>query len=185
MTAGAGVMLGGPVAGLVLGAYGAVGAVSWRAWRARQRADRARQQSIEAIADMAADLRAGLAVPAVARVPDDAATARVAAARQISERLGAPLADLLDRIEIDLRGQRRVRAEVAAQTAGARATIVLLAVMPFGGVFLGTSLGTDPLHQLLHTRPGAGCATVALVLQGCGLLVASRLVRAGATGLDG
>lgn len=105
------------------------------------------------------------------------AVARVVAALRISEQLGAPLADLLDRVDDDLRAGQRLRASVAAQTAGSQATAVLLAALPVAGLALGITLGADPLRQLLHTPLGAACAVGALALQTAGLGWSSRLVR--------
>ena len=110
----------------------------------------------------------------------DAAIARLDAAYRISEALGAPLADLLDRVDADLRADRGLRSSVRAQTAGAQATSVLLAALPFVGLAMGAGIGAHPLRELLHTRLGAACALVALALQCAGLGWTARMVR-GAT----
>ncbi|MBN1173913.1 MAG: type II secretion system F family protein [Micromonosporaceae bacterium] len=177
-------VLGGPVAAVVCGAYAGIGISYWHTSCARRRAARARRESIDAISEIAAELRAGMPLLAAGRIPDPDAAFIVAAARRVSERLGAPLADLLDRVEADLRARTRADTEVAAQLAGTRATAVLLSAMPLAGVALGASLGTDPLHHLLHTRAGALCALTALGLQCLGLLFTSWLVR-GVTGASG
>lgn len=101
---------------------------------------------------------------------------RMAMACQVSERLGAPLADLFDGIERDLRSSIRVRKSLSAQVSGSWATVVILAILPLGGLGLGAGLGADPLRQLLHTPLGGGCAGVALILQASGLLWTSTLV---------
>jgi tight adherence protein B len=110
----------------------------------------------------------------------DAAIARLDAAYRISEALGAPLADLLDRVDADLRADRRLRSSVRAQTAGAQATSVLLAALPFVGLAMGAGIGAHPMRELLHTRLGAACALTAVALQCAGLGWTARLVR-GAT----
>jgi tight adherence protein B len=102
---------------------------------------------------------------------------RLAAACEVSERLGAPLADLLDRVESDLRNAERVRAAVAAQTSGARASAALLATLPVAGIGLGYAMGARPGHALLHTPLGAACALGALLLQSAGLGWTGRLCR--------
>jgi tight adherence protein B len=99
---------------------------------------------------------------------------------RLAERTGAPAADLLERIEAELRAADRVRASAAAQAAGARATALLLAGLPVGGIALGFAIGVDPLRVLLHTPLGAACATGTLVLQIGGLAWADRLANAGA-----
>ncbi|WP_327023196.1 hypothetical protein [Micromonospora sp. NBC_01739] len=97
------------------------------------------------------------------------------AAVRLAERTGAPLADLIERIEADARSTDRGMAAAAAQAAGARATAWLLAALPLGGIGLGYGIGVDPLEVLLHTPIGAGCAAAAIALQVIGLLWADRL----------
>lgn len=98
-----------------------------------------------------------------------------AAVWRLAEQTGAPAADLVDRIEADARAADRSRATAAAQAAGARATALLLAALPIGGIALGYGIGVDPLRILLHTPSGAACAIGALLLQCGGLLWADRL----------
>src|SRR5207302_5394000 len=132
-----------------------------------------RRAAVEAVGGLAADLRAGLpAVTALAEARpalnagDEPTVARgavlVDVAWQVAGRLGAPLADLLDRVDADLRAADRLGVEVAAQTAGARASGWLLAGLPAAGVGLGYAIGGDPLGVLLHTPVGAACAVAAL-----------------------
>ncbi|MEU4565740.1 hypothetical protein [Micromonospora sp. NPDC023956] len=97
------------------------------------------------------------------------------AAARLADRTGAPLADLVERIEADLRALDRGLAAAAAQAAGARATAWLLAALPLGGIALGYGIGVDPVRVLLHTPVGAGCAVAATAFQVVGLLWAERL----------
>ncbi|WP_331253129.1 hypothetical protein [Micromonospora echinospora] len=97
------------------------------------------------------------------------------AAIRLADRTGAPLAELVERIEADMRVMDRGLAAAAAQAAGARATAWLLAALPLGGIALGYGIGVDPLRVLLHTPVGAGCAVAATALQVVGLLWAERL----------
>jgi tight adherence protein B len=94
---------------------------------------------------------------------------------RLAEQTGAPLADLLDRVEADARTMDRAIAAAAAQAAGARATAFMLTGLPVGGIGLGYALGVDPLHVLLRTPIGAACAVGALALQVAGLAWADRL----------
>jgi tight adherence protein B len=192
---------GGVVAAVIAAAYGALGMTAWLGLRRDHRTTRDRAAVIESIAALAADLRAGLAPdsaiaearPVLRRATGGIATladgpvldrsvaraaGRVAAAWQLSERLGAPLADLLDRVEADLRSAERTRTGVAGQTAGARATTWLLAALPLAGVGVGYGMGVDPAHALLHTPIGAGCALGALAFQCAGLAWSAVLQRA-------
>ncbi|WP_368660224.1 hypothetical protein [Verrucosispora sp. NA02020] len=97
------------------------------------------------------------------------------AAVRLADRTGAPLAELVERIEADARSTDRGLAAAAAQAAGARATAWLLAALPVGGIALGYGIGVDPLQVLLHTPIGGACAVAAVVLQAVGLLWADRL----------
>lgn len=173
----AGGAAGGPVAGVICGVYGGIAASAWYAALARRLDDEIRRESIDAICEISAGLRAGVPPAGFDRIRDVEAARCVGAARGISERLGAPLADLLDRVDADLRSRQRVRAELNAQLAGAKATTILLAAMPLLGVALGGCLGADPMHHLLHTRPGAVCSLVALAMQCLGFVMASGLTR--------
>ncbi|WP_245666935.1 type II secretion system F family protein [Micromonospora sediminicola] len=172
---GAGILLGGPVAGVVLAAYGTLGARAVLRRRARRAADLVHRRDLDRLGAAAADLRAGLPVDGVL---DDGAgrTARLArAAVRLADRTGAPLADLLERVEADARAADRGLASAAAQAAGARATAWLLAALPLGGIGLGYAIGVDPVAVLLHTPVGGGSAVAAVVLQIGGLLWAERL----------
>jgi tight adherence protein B len=173
--AGAGALLGGPVAALALAAYGALAARAVLRRRARQATDQAHRRDLDQIGALAADLRAGLpAGGAIGEGPRR--TARLArAAVRLADRTGAPLAELLERVEADARTADRGVAAAAAQAAGARATAWLLAALPLGGIGLGYAIGVDPVAVLLHTPVGGGCALAAVALQIGGLLWAERL----------
>lgn len=97
------------------------------------------------------------------------------AAVRLADRTGAPLAELVERIEADARSTDRGLAAATAQAAGARATAWLLAALPLGGVGLGYGIGVDPVAVLLHTPIGGACAVAAIVLQITGLLWTERL----------
>lgn len=172
--------LGGVVAGATVVAYGTLAARAVERHRlARERAGR-RARLLDALGAAAADLRAGLPVARALPTPSAAADplwSRVAAASAVAERTGAPLADVIERIEADARSTDRARATAAAQLAGARATAWLLAGLPVGGIALGYAIGADPLDVLLHTPVGAACALGAVALQIAGLSWAKRLSR--------
>ncbi|MFE9202680.1 hypothetical protein [Micromonospora sp. NPDC007230] len=197
---GTGAVLGGPVAGVVLAAYGGLAARAVRRRHAHQAADRAHRHDLDQLCALAADLRAGLPVgaglgegtgPAIAApglpgapgLPDSSGLAggprRIArmarAAVRLADRTGAPLAELLERVEADARAADRGLAAAAAQAAGARATAWLLAALPLGGIGLGYAIGVDPVAVLLHTTVGGGSAVAAVALQIGGLLWAERL----------
>ncbi|MFK0170949.1 type II secretion system F family protein [Streptomyces sp. NPDC090306] len=101
----------------------------------------------------------------------------LAACWRVAVDRGAGLADGLDRLEGALRAERDQRADLRAQLASARATAVMLAGLPSVGLLLGTAMGADPLHVLLHTGAGLGCLVAGGVFEGLGLWWALRIVR--------
>lgn len=170
-----GALLGGPVAAVVLATYGGLAARAVLRRRTHRWAAAAHRRDLDRLAAVAADLRAGL--PVDDGIDDGPGrVARLArAAGRLADRTGAPLADLLERIEADARAADRGLAAAAAQAAGARATAWLLAALPLGGIGLGYGIGVDPVAVLLHTPVGAGSAVAAVALQVGGLLWAERL----------
>ncbi|AXO32756.1 hypothetical protein [Micromonospora sp. B006] len=168
-----GVLLGGPVAALALATYGVLAARAVLRRHTHRAAALAHRRDLDRLAAVAADLRAGLPADL-----DDGPgrVARLArAAGKLADSTGAPLADLLERIEADARAADRGLAAAADQAAGARATAWLLAALPLGGIGLGYGIGVDPVAVLLHTPVGGGSALAAVALQVGGLLWAERL----------
>jgi tight adherence protein B len=178
--AGAGAA-GGPVAAALAAVYGGGSAVLALRHRRAVRHGKATATTLDTVAEMAAELRAGAAPVVVIRAADPVLTATpderasVLAACEVSERTGAPLAEVLDRVEAYLRQASRLRQSVAAHRSGTRATALLLAVLPAGGVAVGYGVGADPLRLLFHSVVGAALAGVACVLQVTGLLWTERL----------
>jgi tight adherence protein B len=185
-----GLLVSGVVAATVLAVYGS--AAAHLALRAAARRDdaRSRAAAIDAVAALAAELRAGLAVsvaladvdrcltgPAVVGADSAVVARRVASAIEVAETSGAPLAEVLDRLDAHLRATDRARAAASAQAAGARASAALLAAMPVAGAGLGFLVGTDPLAILLNTPLGAACLGAAVMLQLGGLAWAARISR--------
>ncbi|MEU8821437.1 hypothetical protein [Actinoplanes sp. NPDC048796] len=176
-------LAGGPVAATVSAAYGGFAGRALTRHSARRRASAARAAALDALAALAADLRAGLppadlsaGLPSVEVGGGAERLTRLAAAVwRLAEQTGAPVADLVERIEADGRTADRAAASASAQAAGAQATAMLLAALPFGGLALGVLIGADPLYVLLHTPLGGTCAVVAVALQCAGLLWAERL----------
>ncbi|WP_025619879.1 hypothetical protein [Salinispora cortesiana] len=186
LAAAVGALLGGPVAAVVTGAYGTLGVRALLRRQASRQADQLRRRHLEQLCDLAADLRAGLPVgqSTALSAPGGSGGALIRAAVRLADRTGAPLADLLERIDVDARAADRGRATAAAQAAGARATAWLLAALPLGGIGLGYGIGVDPVAVLLHSAVGGSCAVLAVLLQVAGLLWAERLttIRGGEIG---
>ncbi|MET7484025.1 type II secretion system F family protein [Streptomyces sp. NPDC005538] len=117
------------------------------------------------------------ALTSAARQPGADGLLGLAACWRVAVDQGAGLAAGLDRLEGALRADRDQRADLRAQLAGARATAVMLAGLPVLGLLLGTAMGADPLHVLLHSGAGLGCLVLGGSLEGLGLWWAWRIVR--------
>ncbi|MGW7403399.1 type II secretion system F family protein [Streptomyces sp. NPDC054833] len=133
------------------------------------------QAAVLAAARFGGDVPGALA--AAARQPGAEGLLGLAACWRVAVDQGAGLAAGLDRLDGALRAERDQRADLRAQLAGARATAVMLAALPVLGLLLGTAMGADPLHVLLHTGAGLGCLVVGGVLEAVGLWWAARIVR--------
>ncbi|WP_329129868.1 type II secretion system F family protein [Streptomyces caniferus] len=118
------------------------------------------------------------ALRAAARLPGAAGLTGMAACWQVAVEGGAGLASGLERIAAALRAQRDQRDELRAQLAGPRATALMLALLPAGGLLMGSALGADPLRVLLHTPPGWGCLVIGGLLEWCGVSWTVRIVAA-------
>ncbi|KOX01136.1 membrane protein [Streptomyces sp. NRRL B-1140] len=112
-----------------------------------------------------------------ARQPGAEGLRGLAACWRVAVDQGAGLAAGLDRLAAALRAERDQRCDLRAQLAGARATAVMLAGLPALGLLIGTALGADPFHVLLHTGAGLGCLAAGGVLEGLGLWWVRRIVR--------
>jgi tight adherence protein B len=189
LVAVAGLILDGPMAGLILAGYATTAIVLIRRSRTTAAHAQARRFAVDAVAALAADLRAGLPVgPAIAAAtpllrpavpgPEVATIGRrVLECVAVAESSGAPLADVLDRLDVHLRAVGRARASAAAQAAGARASAALLAALPVAGAGMGYLVSADPRQVLLHTGFGAACLGGAAALQLAGLAWTMRLSR--------
>ncbi|WP_404958101.1 type II secretion system F family protein [Streptomyces sp. 147326] len=114
-----------------------------------------------------------------AKEPGAEGLAGMAACWRVSVDGGAGLAAGLDRLEGALRAERDRQETLRAQLAGARSTVLVLALLPLVGLLIGTGLGADPLRVLLHTPMGWGCLLAGALLEALGLLWCRRIVRAG------
>ena len=136
---------------------------------------------------------AGLAVAAAAErlggdVPgafrEAAATSAVpallrglAACWEVCAVTGAGLARAVEQVALAARADNDRLGEIEAELAGPRATAVLLAGLPVGGMLMAFGLGADPLHLLLQTPLGAVCTVLGLSLELLGLAWTARIVQ--------
>lgn len=100
--------------------------------------------------------------------------ADIAAAWQMSQRHGCPLADAMAGAAANVRARRRFQAVVDSSVAGARATMGVLLLLPLLGLALGYLLGVDMLGRY---RGASGLVTFwpGLVLLWCGCVWARRM----------
>lgn len=113
----------------------------------------------------------------------------VAAAWQLTELTGAPLADAVQRAVVTLRETRERTRRVRVAVAGPRATVVVLTVLPLTGPAFGLACGVPPAELYLASPVSSAAALAGLVLIWAGRLWCRRLVesatRAGSDGVDG
>ncbi|MFI5926452.1 hypothetical protein ACIA3K_10725 [Micromonospora sp. NPDC051543] len=182
--AGVGAVSGGPVAAVAMAGYGTLAIRALLRWGTNRQVELIRRRDLDLLCGLAADLRAGSPMPSTLEITSvtgasmagvDRLRDLTSAAVRLADRTGAPLAELIERIEADARATDRGLAAAAAQAAGARATAWLLAALPIGGIGLGYGIGVDPLAVLLHDTVGGVCAVLAVALQIVGLFWAERL----------
>ncbi|MFG3094873.1 type II secretion system F family protein [Streptomyces sp. NPDC048202] len=133
------------------------------------------QAAVIAAARFGGDVPGALAV--AARQPGAEGLLGLAACWRVAVDQGAGLAAGLGRLDGALRAERDQRADLRAQLSGARATALLLAVLPLLGLLLGAAMGADPLRVLLHTGAGLGCLVAGALFEGAGVWWAARIVR--------
>lgn len=104
----------------------------------------------------------------------------VAAAWQLSERTGAPVADVLARVSGNLRRQRQLDAVVATELAAARTSGHIMALLPFLAVGLGLAAGVNTVGYLAREPLGQVLVLVGVALTSAGVLWVDRLARTGA-----
>jgi tight adherence protein B len=101
----------------------------------------------------------------------------LAAAWVVSDRSGASLAEIVGRLEAEVRAELGQRQQVLAHLAGARATMAMLAGLPVLGLALADGIGADPVGVLLGTRGGQAVLLVGIFLDVVGVLWSMRILR--------
>ncbi|MGD8214865.1 type II secretion system F family protein [Aestuariimicrobium sp. Y1814] len=102
--------------------------------------------------------------------PGAAGLRSLAAAWQLAERSGAPMAEAAERVAADLSDRAQLRRSVAAELAPARATGKLLAVLPLVGIAMGFMVGGSPDEFLVSTTVGRWVLAVAVSLACVGMV---------------
>lgn len=115
----------------------------------------------------------------LADVPGGSGLIAAAAAWEVADRAGAPLAALLSRVAEGVQSDIEIDREIATEAAPARATGTLMAALPVVGLLLGAMLGADPVHVLFATGTGLACLVVGLALACAGLWWIDHIVQSG------
>ncbi len=178
---GLGMTIVSPAVGVVILGYGF--AARHLAIRRLERIDgtHRRAAALERLSGVVADVRAGAAVPLFA-LPDRELDRMARAAQRLSDRTGAPLADLLERLESHHIALSRLDSAAEAQAAGIRLTGILLTLLPIAGLGLGHAMGVNPIGFLLGSEIGAVCVALAVGLQLTGFAWSDRLAHPRAHG---
>ena len=111
--------------------------------------------------------------------PGRAGYQRVAAAWQVSERTGAPIAVVLGRVAENLREERHLAAVVSAELATARASGRIMAALPFVAIGMGSLVGAKPLEFLFGSWLGQAAFMAGTVLVVGGVVWTERIARTG------
>lgn len=109
-------------------------------------------------------------------MPGAIAWQRVAVAWRTAEHHGLPMAELLMSVRADLLARHRFHERTKASLAGAKATALVLALLPILGILLGQAMGAAPLKVLLGGGVGAVLLVVGVGLLCAGLLWSHRIV---------
>ncbi|CAI9404760.1 type II secretion system F family protein [Aestuariimicrobium sp. T2.26MG-19.2B] len=152
-----------------------------------QRALEAAAEDCDVVRPVLAAVRVGGSAPEALRRAGASAGAgglvELAAAWELSTRLGAPAAALAQAVADGLAREERLRETVATELSAVRATSTMLAFLPVVGVLMAALVGADPAHFLLTTWPGRLCVLVATSLTAAGIVWTERLAERSGGGL--
>lgn len=119
------------------------------------------------------------------RQPGAEGLMRVAAAWRVSERTGAPVAEVLSRVAENLRRERHLASVVMAELASARASGRIMAILPFVAVAVGSIVGANPLAFLFGSWLGEVVFIAGTLLAAAGVVWTERIARSGLRGRGG
>ena len=112
-----------------------------------------------------------------ASIPGQGGLHAVASAWTVSERSGAPVAEVLAQVAENLRRQRQLQSVVDAELAAARTSGHIMAALPFLAVGLGFMAGADPVSFLLGEGLGQVLVLAAVTLTAAGVLWIDKLAQ--------
>lgn len=132
-----------------------------------------------ALVPVAAAVRLGGSAPGALRElagrPGAGDLRLLAAAWEVAERSGSPLAGAVGAVATLVRDRERTRRLVRSELASARSTARLLAALPVATLLIGSGAGGSPVAFLLGTPGGWACLLGGLALQGLGLFWIERI----------
>jgi len=129
---------------------------------------------VSARAELGADVAAGLRTVA-RRSPLTGEWERLAMSWSLATEHGLAVAALMRTAQLDIVERLRYSDQVDAAMAGARATAVILAVLPVFGVLLGEAIGAAPLAFLTGGGAGGWCLVIGSALLSAGLWWVERI----------
>lgn len=132
-------------------------------------------RAVAARARLGADVPAGLrSISATSSVP--VYWKRLAVFWQLAAEHGLAMSTLMAAAHRDILDRQRFSERMRAALAGARATAVILAVLPALGVLLGHIVGAHPLRFLLGSPTGGVVLVAGVGLACAGIVWADRIV---------
>lgn len=109
------------------------------------------------------------------RAPGREGLRSLVAAWQVSERTGAPIAEVIGRVADTLRQDQQVRAAVDAEMSAARISGRIMACLPIFGIALGSAVGANPLGFLTTHWAGEMLVLAGVLLSVAGIAWTERL----------
>lgn len=138
-------------------------------------------QDYPVLATAAAAAEVGADVPGTlrrqAQHPGAAGCAKIAAAWQVCERSGAPIADVLLRVAQSLREQKQLSQSVQTELSAARTSGHIMALLPLGSVALGFFAGVNSVEFLIFDSLGQWLVAGAVLLVFVGVWWIERLAK--------
>ncbi len=104
-----------------------------------------------------------------ANIPGQNGLRQISAAWELSQRSGAPIAGVLDRIVAGLRQDTEAEADVAIELAAARTTGRIMAVLPLAGIGFGYLAGADPINFITSNWIGELAFVSSVLLAAAGI----------------
>ncbi len=121
----------------------------------------------------------GAELERAAALPGQGGMRAVAAAWRVSQRSGAPMAEVLALVAENLRRQRQLEAVIDTELSAARSSGHIMAALPLLAVGLGAVVGVNTLAYLAADPLGQVLLLVGVCLTAVGVLWIDRLARSG------